>query len=201
MSRDLVVSEGYITTDLGAPTTPMILRTSLELQGTGSVITTPHDALYAFHNDMVSSGTDVPESAQDLGLPRWSLPDAATNRVKWVWAIPVGWNTIAVRWGWDNESASAGNVTWQLSYRQIVLGEGDVDAGVMTDIAVGPLAATGQFDFNYATPASTAAIAVPAGGLGDKPTVQFSLSRLGADGADTLAAAVGVLLATATRVS
>jgi hypothetical protein len=201
MSKDLIVSEGAIGTTDGVPTGTLVLRGSLDLQGTGNVVTTPHDALYAYHNDMVSSGTDVPESAQDVGFPRWSLADAATQRVKWAWAIPVGWNSIAVRWGWDNESAGAGNVVWQLSHRQVVLGEVDVDAGAMTDIAVGPLTAGGQFDLAYATPASTSAIAIVNGGFGDKPTVLFSLSRLGADGADTLAGAAAVMFTTATRVS
>lgn len=203
MARELVISgDNTISTDLGVPTGALKLGGSLELVGTGNVITTPHDALYAYPTDMLSNGTLVPESAQDVGVPRWSLADAATQRVKWSWAIPVGWNTIAIRWGYDNEVGGAGNIVWQLSYQQVVFGTANIDVGAVTDIAVGPIAASAvQYTFNYALPTSTASIAVPAGGLGDKPVIMCSLSRLGADGADTLAGAAAVTLATATRIT
>lgn len=159
------------------------------------------EPLYAYRQDMVSNGTDVPESAQDVGISRWSLADAATQRVKWTWAIPNAWDALTIRYLWDNESAGAGNVVWQFSYRFLYFGEGDVDAGAMTNIAVGALAASGQFDLNYALPASLENIATPSGAFGDKPTMVCSLSRLGSDGADTLAGAVAVGMATATRAA
>lgn len=194
MAGDLLVSAGVLVDDQGS-------YTGLELRGTGNTLRTPHDALYAFAADFSSSGTEVPESAQDVGVHRWSLADAATQRVKWSWAIPVGWNNVAVRWGWDNESAGAGNVVFQFAYKLLNLGEGDIDAGAVTTIAVPAVAAAGQFDLNYSTPTETANIAVPAGGLGDKPFMQCALSRLGSDGNDTLAGAVAVFVTTATRVA
>jgi hypothetical protein len=193
MGSDLVSSGGILVDDQGN-------FTSLQIRGTGNTVLTPHDALYAYAPDMRSNGTDVPESAQDVGVPRWSLADAATQRVKWLWAIPVGWSGVAVRFGWGNESANSGNVVWQFSYRLIYLGEGDIDAGATTDIAVGAITALGQYDFNYSTPASLANISTASGGLGDKPFMQCSLSRLGGDAADTLSGAVAVFVTTATRV-
>lgn len=194
MAGDLDISSGVLVDDQGS-------FTGLEIRGTGNIVKTPHDALYAFAPDFSSNGTEVPESAQDVGVHRWSLADAATQRVKWTWAVPVGWSTIAVRFGWCNESAASGNVVFQLAYRQIFLGETDIDAGAVTTVAIPAITAAGQFAFNYSTPAATAAIATPSGGFGDKPFIQCALSRLGADGNDTLAGAVAVFVTTATRVS
>lgn len=184
---------------IGATYTALDQHTDYMWNGANWVAVGRFDPLYAYHNDMVSNGTDVPESAQDVGIPRWSLADAATQRVKWVWAIPNSWDGIAVRWAWDNETAGVGNVNFTFSYRFIYFGEGDVDAGAMTNIVVPPIAAAGQFDFNYALPTETSNIATPSGGFGDKPTMVCVLSRDGT--ADTLNAAIAIQFATATRTS
>lgn len=195
MGGDLVLSGGAIVVDDQGN------YTGLEIRGTGNILKTPHDALYAYAADMQSNGTLVPESAQDVGVPRWSLADAATQRVKWLWAIPVGWSSIAVRFGWDNESAASGNVVFQFAYRQIYLGETDVDGGAVTTVAIPAITALAQNRFLYSTPTEIANISTPNGGLGDKPFIQCSLARLGADGNDTLAGAAAVFVATATRVT
>jgi len=199
MSRDLIVSEGAVQTD-GGLTGPLTLATSLQVTGAGNVVTTPHDALYAYPSDMVSSGTLIPESAQDVGLPRWSLPDGSTTLVKWVWAIPVGWNTVAARWGWNKEAATSGNVDWSFAYRLVypfVLG--DVDVGAVTTVSLGSIAVSGtQYGFQYELPAAIAAIAVADGAFGSKPFMQCALIRAGL--ADTYNGAVGVSLATLTRI-
>jgi hypothetical protein len=202
VAGDLLVSGGTLVDEQGRASGLIIRGGSLTLEGTGNTVFTGHDALYAWPNDMQSNGTLVPASATDAGLPRWSLADAATQRVKWTWAIPVGWNSIAVRWGWDNESAGAGNVKFQFSYRHIyAFQELDVNAGSVTDITIPAITALGQYDSAYSTPTETAAIATPSGGLGDKPFMQCSLTRLGSDGTDNLGGAAAVYVATATRVS
>lgn len=157
--------------------------------GVGSI-----NQLNNFATDLQSNGTLVPENAQDVGFPRWSLADAATQRVKWAVQIPPHWDAVGLSWVWDNEAAGAGNVVWQFAYRLLYFGEGDVDAGAMTTIAIGPIAAANQFDLSISGPSPVAAIPTPSGALfGEKPFMVCSLSRLGADGADSLVGAVAVL--------
>jgi hypothetical protein len=162
-----------------------------------------HDALYAYAVDMQHNGTLVPESAQDVGFPRISLADAATQRVKWAWAIPAAWNSVAVRFGWCKEAAGSGNVKWQFAYRLVYPFTGeDVDASAVTTVDLGAIAVSGTtFGLQYEIPAAIQALATADGAFGSKPFLLCSLSRLGADGTDNYAAAVAVLLATCTRIS
>lgn len=162
-----------------------------------------HDALYAWATDMQSSGTLVPESAQDVGFPRWSLADAATQRVKWTWAIGAEWDSVAMRFGWNKEAAGSGNVKWQFAYRLVYPFSGeDVDASAVTTLDLGAIAVSGTtFGFQYEIPASTQALAAADGAFGSKPFMLCSLSRIGADAADTYAGAVAVSLATLTRIA
>lgn len=184
-----VSGDGVLLTAAGAPID--------RITASGAVLT-GHDALYAYPDTMQSSGTLSAGTGADAGLPRWNLADAATQRCKWVWAIPVGWSAVTVRWA--SVTAATGNVVWQFAYRYITLGEAAVDTGVDDTIAVGALPAGGVGNWQYNTPASTASIPVTPGVLGDAPFMLCSLSRLGADGADTAAGNVGVAVATITRV-
>lgn len=169
------------------------------------VFLTAHDALYAYAQDMKGSAgsTYVDEIAQDVGFPRWSLPDAATNRVKWIWAIPAAWGSIAVRFAWCKEAAGSGNVVWQYAYRLVYPFTGeDVDASAVTTVALGPKAVSGTtFGLQYEIPSEIQNIATPDGAFGSKPFLLSSLTRLGGDGSDNYAAAAAVLLATLTRIS
>lgn len=167
---------------------------------TGSTISS-HDALYAYPADMQTNGTLITANGTDTNLPRITLADAATQRVKWVWAIPARWSAFALRFGWVNEVATAGNVKFQVTYDNIHLGEGDVTGAVTATISFAARAAGGQFDHNYETSITElATIPVVLGGFGDSPFMQFSLSRLGADGTDTLAGGASISVCTATRV-
>ncbi len=165
---------------------------------TGSTVS-GHDALYAYPTDFQHNGTLVSGAGADTGLPRVTLADGVTQRVKWVWAIPVDWAAMAVRWGAVPEAAVAGNVKWQFSYKPILLGEGNVD-GAVTTVSVAALAAAGQFDWDYKIPSETAVVATPTGLFGDSPFVLCTLSRLGGDASDTYAGGVSVAVTTATRV-
>lgn len=158
------------------------------------------EPLYAFKRNMESNGTDIPESAQDVGYPRWSLADAAVQRVKWQWAVPVGWDSMAIRFGWTNEAAAAAGVNWSFTYKLIYLGEGDVDAGAVTTVSLGTITAPAQFDFKYESPSQIAEVLTPSGAIfGEKPFMQCTLVRDGV--ADAHAGAVSVALATGTRMS
>lgn len=173
------------------------MTVALRGSATGSTLT-DHDALYAYPSDWQLGGgaTLVGNGGADTGLPRVTLADAATQRIKWVWAIPARWDAIRVNAGLINENVATGNVRWQLSYRQILLGEGDVD-GAVTSILV-TLSSGGQFDWTYHQLA--ASITTPTGAFADKPFVLFSLARLGGDGADTLAGGISVGAVTCTRI-
>lgn len=164
---------------------------------TGSTLT-DHDALYTYPADWErSAGTSVVDmTAADTGLPRITLPDLATNRIKWVWAIPVRWDAIRINAGVINENVATGNVRWQFAYRLINLGEGNVDGAVTSSLVT--LSSGGQFDWTYHQIA--ASILTPPGILGDAPFMMCSLSRLGGDGADTLAGGISVGVATCTRI-
>lgn len=168
---------------------------------TGSTLT-GHDALYAYPADMQHNGTLLAGTAADVGCPRITLADNVDQRVKWVWAIPVDWDAIAVRWGSSNENVATGNVRWQFAYKLIYLGEGNID-GAVTTISIAALSSGGQFDFLYNTPAELVSIPTVNGGFGDKPFMLCSLARLGLAGpgnGDTLAGGVSVMVTTATRV-
>lgn len=166
----------------------------------GSVVS-GHDALYTYPADMQTNGTLISGNGTDTNLPRVTLADAATQRVKGVWAIPVGWKAMAVRYGWVNEVATAGNVKFQFTYDYIHLGEGDVTGAVTATVTFGARTAGGQFDWNYETAITElATIPVVLGAFGDSPFMMWSLSRLGADGTDTLAGGASIGVVTATRV-
>lgn len=200
MAGDILVSGGKVTDDQGNPTA-LTIGATVTIEGTGNTLKTPHDALYRYAPEMQSNGTLVAADAADTGVPRWSLADAATQRVKWTWEIPVGWDSIAVRFGWCNESSNSGNVVFQFSYRHIYLGETNLNSGSVTTIAIPAAAALSQYVFNYFTGSATASVATPSGGFGDKPFMQCAITRLGSDGSDTLSGAAAVFVATATRVT
>lgn len=157
-------------------------------------VLTPHDALYSYPASWQTNGTPVASAGDDDTLPRVTLD--VGQRIKFVWAIPVGWDAVAVRWASIREIATTGTVAWQLAYKLIYLTTNDVDAAG-TDIAVPAGSVGGQFAFAYNTPAETAAIATPTGVFSDKPFMEVSLSRTGG----TLGAGgISVPLVTATRV-
>jgi hypothetical protein len=169
-----------------------------DLQGvaTGGLLTF-HDALYAYPSDMQHNGTLISGSGAATGLPRITLADAVTQRVKWVWAIPVAWDAFRMNVAVINENVGTGNVRWQFDYKYIVLGEGNVDGAVTATITV-TLSSGSQFDWTYHQ--IDASELVTLGAFDDAPFMMCSLARLGGDGADTLAGGISVGVVAATRV-
>jgi hypothetical protein len=158
-----------------------------------------HDALYAYPADFQTDGTLVANSGADTGLPRVALANDDTQRVKWVWAIPVGWQALALRWA--SITSATGNVVWQFAYRYFDLAEaGSVDGAVDDTIAIGAVSAGSVDAWKYNLPAAVAEIPVNLGLLGDSPFMLCSLSRLGSDASDTVGDDVAVGVVTATRV-
>jgi len=172
------------------------MANSLQGPATGGLLTF-HDALYAYPADMQHNGTLITGAGTNTVLPRITLADAVTSRVKWVWAIPVGWDAFRINFGIINENVGTGNCRWQLDHKFIVLGEGNVD-GAVTNTATVTLSSGGQFDWTYHE--LVASQVVTLGGFGDAPFALFSLARLGADGADSLAGGISIGVVAATRV-
>lgn len=162
-----------------------------------------HDALYAYAQDLNGTGALTPETAQDVGMPRWPMAATGTSRVKWVWAIPAAWNTVALRWAWAKEAAGSGNVKWQLAYRMVFPFTGeDVDASAVTTVSFAAAAVSGTtFGLQYQIQAELENLSVGEGAFGSKPFMLCSLSRLADDGTDTYTGVVSTLLATLTRVT
>lgn len=217
MAEGLRVSgDGTIVDEDGNPQSGLVFADSIQVgdlelvfqSGTvdalefNGALLSGHDALYAYAVDMQTTGTPVPESAQDVGFPRISMADAATHRVKWAWAIPAAWNTVAFRWAWCKEAAGSGNVKWQFAYRMVFPFTGeDVDQGAVTTVTMAAKAVSGTtFGLQYEIPSETQALSVGEGAFGSKPFMLCSLSRIGADGTDNYAAAVAFILATLTRI-
>lgn len=211
VSKGTITSEGTITSKgaltvgegAGAVTLTPQAGTINSLLLNGQILSA-HDALYAFAHDMTGTGTLLDEDDQDAGLPRWTFPDAATHRTKWVWQIPAEWDSVAVRFGWDKETAASGNVIWSYVYRLVYpFAAPDVDAGAVTTVALGAIAVPStQFAFQYQLPSEISAIATADGAFGSKPFLQSALVRTGGDALDTFnGGTAAVSLATLTRVS
>jgi hypothetical protein len=215
MADDLVVSEGVLQADgpngitgikfgTGTSAVSMTLQpgTINSLISTGQILSV-HDALYVFASDMTSNGTAVDmDGAASQGMPRWSLADGATQRVKWTFEIPAEWDTVAFRFYWAKVSAGAQAVTFAFRYHLFYpFAVDDLDTGAMTEIA---LAGTGTSMSvanrpAYEIPTATSAIAIADGAFGSKP---FMLCELERDGTgDAYAGAVTIAGATLTRTS
>lgn len=163
---------------------------------TGSILSGV-DSFVSQPADMQHNGTLITGNGADVGMPRITLADAATQRCKWLWTIPPGWDAVAVQFVAINEAAGTGNVKYQFAYKLIYIGEGNVD-GAVTTVSMAALPSTGQFDFNYLVPSEIQKIATP--DVFGKPQMLCSLSRLGADAADTLAGGVSIALTIGVRV-
>jgi len=177
------------------------MTVSLGGPATGST-NSGHDALYAYAKDWETNGTLIHGGGAGTGLPRVTLADNLDQRIEWQWAIPVGWSAMRFAFARINEAAGTGNVKFEFGYKQILLGEGNVDSA-LTVVSMAALTSGGQFDWTYQAPNELLSIPTPSGGFGDKPNVRFSLTRLGAGGpgnGDTLAGGISIGVVTATRV-
>lgn len=144
-----------------------------------------HDALYAFAPDTVG-GTLVDEAAQDVGFPRRGLAADVVSRIKGVFPIPVGWNTVAFRFGWS-PTVATNNFKFGLEYALYYPFAGqNVDTLAVTTISIPSIVeATGANIFRYQVPTETAAIATADGAFGSKPFMVWSLERDGVTDTNT----------------
>lgn len=157
-----------------------------------------HQAMYLWPATLQHNGTLVGAEATDTGMPRITLADAATQRVKGIFPLQPGWDRVAIRWGTVNEGAGTGLVRWQLAYKFIDLNETNVN-GAVTTITPADQASGAINAWTYVAPTETSLITVPDGVIGGKPLMMVSLSRLGA--ADAHSGAVSVATVTATLIS
>lgn len=161
-----------------------------------------HDALYAFWLDMASTAGADNETAQDEGFPRRvGLVDGATHRVKWVWQIPAEWDAVDVRFAWNKSGATSGNVKFQFWYGLFYpFASPDVNSLAGTTVSMAAIAVpSGNAQMTYSLPSELVGLPIADGAFGSKPFMVCSLSRLGADAADTYTGEVQVEVATLTR--
>jgi hypothetical protein len=149
------------------------------------------DTMYVPAEQMVlTAGTPVIADNLDVAT-YWSLDSATTETVAGKTLVPDHWVTFDIVVRLLNTTASGGNVRMRADLGTLTTGAiPSVSTGTVTTVAV---SAT-QFLIAEAT--LRTALAVPA----DR-RVGVSISRVGADGADTLAGDVGLLDVKLARAS
>lgn len=161
-----------------------------------------HDALYRYATDMICAGTPIDmDGVTQTGMPRWGLRDGQTDFIKCTFEIPAEWDTVAFRFLWAKETASAGNVDLSFFYHLFYpFAVDNIDTGAVTTVALGSIAVNAtQFQPVYQIPAGTSALATPDGALGSKPFMTCGIVRDGVT--DTYAGLMSIAAATLTRTS
>lgn len=114
----------------------------------------------------------------------YTLPDSATASVGTSLQLPAEWATFDVEVHWTQFSSGVGQVVrWQ--YEEGQPGVGDIYTGTTT---IGAVSATALADGTTTRTTIAATRAITAG-----KHLRLSLTRLGGDGADTLAGAAYLL--------
>lgn len=153
-----------------------------------------------FPSSMFASPTAVMNFGD--GFPRLNMPDGVTTHAYTIFEVEEWWldSTIGVYFEWSNDHSAGGNVRWDMEIKEC-------------DIATQTLAAAGVIATKTATFAAPNPNIATTGILGrvlDGNPISFNpgpfasfyvlrISRLGADGADTLAGPVGLIAASMTR--
>lgn len=203
LTDSLVLDGATLTTDSVILDAATLTAPAGHVINANGVFLSTHDALYILAPNMESDGTYIPAGAADAHFARWSLADGATQRVKFMFPVQLGWESAAFKWGWSGEAAVAGNVKWELAYRQIYpLLAPDLNDSTFTTIDIPAIAAGSQHQMVYSFPTETQSIATPSDGfLGSKPWMMCSLKRTGGAGTDNYAGAVSVNSVTLTRIT
>lgn len=136
------------------------------------------------------------------GFPRVNLPDGVTTHVYMGFEVEEWWldSTIGVYFEWVNDHTTTGNVRWDCEIKE---------CDIATETLVGADIIRAR-TFTEAAPAAntptTSIVARVSDGIpcsfDPGPFASFyvlRISRLGGDGADTLAGPVGLLFASMTR--
>lgn len=140
-----------------------------------------------------------------LDYPGWDLADGVTRTTVWPFAPPrIGvdgsthlfWNTFEVAAVWVNLGAAAGNVRWRCEIRNLAIGIDVVNEAPAHDQFT-TMGAAGQNVCN----AGLIATSVPVSPAFFGSEWAIKVSRIGADGADTLAATTRLAMVSFNRVT
>ena len=135
--------------------------------------------------------------ATGSGVPRFTLPDAATTSVFFNFAPPNWWDGFNILASWVNDHTATGNVRYTIQCRETDYATQAISAGALivdtTATSASP-SANGGLTFLVL---SSGVTRTP-GAFGS--LYSFTFTRLGADGADTLAGPVAVAGFTIGRV-
>lgn len=149
-----------------------------------------------FPPSFLSTISGTPGTAATNGIFRVTLPDAATTTVGFNYIVPTWWNTFSVSTLWTSESGT-GNVRWQVDVKKIDLLIDNISEAVFaTQSATVASGTAGVPAITLDVPTN---INSTPGAAGSMYGVQ--ISRIGADAADTLAAAAGILAVNLSRKS
>lgn len=145
----------------------------------------------------IVSGTPLLTAAAPVAFPRWLLDPGATEIINTVLNPPLGWTTAKARVYWSSESTQAGNAV--LNFRVLpvkvngdTLTSGESSQQLALDAPDQQVLSVNEF----ATPFSVAT-ADPA----NRPLLQFSIRRLGADASDTFPADISIIGISLVKVS
>lgn len=137
------------------------------------------------------------------GVPRLSMPDGVTTDAYIVFEVQEWWlpSSIGVYFEWANDHSTTGDVRWDCSIREYDIGQDTLASG--GDLRASRTFTQGSPAANVSTTGVVASIAngnecnFDPEGLAAFYVLR--ISRLGADGADTLAGPVGLVAASMTR--
>lgn len=162
-----------------------------------------HDPVYAWQDD-ANGGIQAGNDGTATTFARRTLAATGTTTIKQDFPIGADWYAVALRWAWCKEATGSGNVVFQIRYGLYypLLGQSATNVS-LTTISVPAIAVPGDpaGSSSYALPTETSAILTPVDGfLGTSPLLHTNIDRLGDNGSDTYASAVGLVVATITRV-
>lgn len=123
------------------------------------------------------------------GFPRLVFPDAATTDAYVTLGVPSYWTVLSVGFDWTNDHTATGNVRWQFTLRGNDVG--GVITTVETNNVVTSTLASPAANGGHITNIMQTDLAVTHGAFGTLWALQ--MTRLGGDGADTLAGSVGLM--------
>lgn len=194
MAVSLEASQGKILLATGEE--PSTLTMTGDLTVTGAI-----HADGGLHEEQISFTTGELSTTAALvttsGVPRFTLPDAASTSVFFNLAPPNWWDGFNVLLSWVNDHTATGNVRYTIQCRETDYATQAVSAGALiidTTATIASPSANGGLTFLVL---STGVTRAP-GAFGS--LYSFTFTRLGADGADTLAGPVAVAGFTIGRV-
>lgn len=192
MAKRLFLDENELVVE-GGPPAEVRVRNDLRVEG--KIM----DGFGGFEFEDVAFTTGQMQSAAAVNeandFPRLTFPDAATTSARMVFNCPKWYAACDIHFGWINDHAATGNVRWRALLKEYDIGDTVANGAVIHDSTF-TLASPNPGGIGLYQP--VARVPFTPGLFGSVYTC--TLSRLGADGADTLAGPAGLFAVGFTRV-